>query len=93
MRTSDTNRDLASDAVPLALSALAWTLGEASRAERLLAVTGLSPADLRARADDPAVLGAVIAFLEAHEPDLVACADALGVKPEALVRAHAALDA
>ena len=89
MRLADTNRD----AVALGLSALAWTLGDGARAERLLAVTGLAPADLRARAADPAVLAAVLAFLEAHEPDLVACADALEVKPDALVRAHAALEA
>ena len=93
MRSSDTNRAPAADPTALALSALVWTLGDGARAERLLAVTGLSPADLRARAGDPAVLAAVIAFLEGHEPDLVACADALGVAPEALVRAHAVLDA
>jgi hypothetical protein len=92
MRSPETNRG-ADDAIALGLSALAWTLGEASRAERLLAVTGLAPDDLRARAADPAVLGAVLAFLEGHEPDLVACADALGVKPETLVGAHQALDA
>ncbi len=89
MRTTDTNRD----AVAIGLEALVWTLGDGARAERLLAVTGLAPADLRARAGDPAVLAAVIGFLEAHEPDLVACADVLGIAPEALVRAHAELEA
>ena len=95
MRSPDTNRraPAGDDAVALALSALVWTLGDATRAERLLAVTGLAPDDLRARAADPAVLGAVLAFLEGYEPDLVACADALEVKPEALVGAHQALDA
>ncbi|MDB5689082.1 MAG: hypothetical protein JWL91_958 [Sphingomonas bacterium] len=93
MQTPDTNRQSGGDAIALGLSALAWTLGDAARAERLLAVTGLAPDDLRARAADPAVLGAVLAFLEAYEPDLVACADALGVKPELLVRAHQALEA
>ncbi|MDB5682413.1 MAG: hypothetical protein JWM38_824 [Sphingomonas bacterium] len=93
MALRDTNRRSAPDTVALGLSALAWTLSETSRAERLLAVTGLAPADLRARATDPAVLGAVLAFLEAHQPDLVACAEALGVTPEALVGAHMALDA
>ena len=93
MRSPDTNRRAADDAVALGLSALVWTLGDAARAERLLALTGLSPDDLRARAADPAVLGAVLAFLEGHEPDLVACADTLGVKPEELVRAHAEMEA
>lgn len=77
----------------LGLRALVWTLAEPSRAQRLLDVTGLSPADLKASAGDPATLSALLGFLENHEPDLIACADALGVKPEALAAAHRALDA
>jgi len=42
---------------------------------------------LRARIDDPAVLGAVFDFLSAHEPDLVAAADALGIVPAELAAA------
>ena len=86
MPVSDTNADLA-------LHALAWTLGDAERAHRLLDLTGLDPASLRARADDPAVLAATLAFLEANERDLIACADDLGVKPEALVAARTVLEA
>jgi hypothetical protein len=71
------------DAV-LALSALAWTLDEPARAARLLALTGLEPADLRARAGEPAVLAATIGFLAAYEPDLLACAAALNVEPARL---------
>jgi hypothetical protein len=93
MRPHDTNRRTPADAIALGLSALAWTLSDATRAERLLAVTGLDPSDLRARAADPAVLAAVLAFLEAHEPDLVACADILEVTPDMLVAAHRELDA
>jgi hypothetical protein len=37
------------------------------------------------------MLIALMDFLMAHEPDLLACAEALAVKPEALVDAHAAL--
>jgi hypothetical protein len=73
------------DAVALALSALVWTLGDERRADRLLALTGLDPDDLRARAGDPAVLGAVMGFLQSHQPDLIACAEALGRSPEQLV--------
>ncbi|MDH7975882.1 DUF3572 family protein, partial [Sphingomonas sp. AR_OL41] len=40
-----------------------------------------------------AVLAAALAFLEAHEPDLIACAAELGVAPAAIVAAHAGLDA
>jgi hypothetical protein len=73
------------DATALALQALAWTLGDDSRAGRLLALTGLEPEGIRARIGDPAMLGAVLAFLESHEPDLIACAEALGVKPQRLI--------
>ncbi|WP_293873710.1 MULTISPECIES: DUF3572 domain-containing protein [unclassified Sphingomonas] len=90
MRTRDTNLP---DADVLGLQALVWTIGEPDRASRLIAVTGLDPDDLRARAAEPAVLAAVIGYLESYEPDLVACASALNVSPEALVAAHAALEA
>lgn len=76
----------------LALQALAFTLGDAARAARLLAVTGLEPAELRASAGSPAMLAAVLRFLEDHEPDLIAAADALGVAPAALVAARHALE-
>lgn len=62
-------------------------LGDGSRAERLLSLTGLTPDALRAGLDDAAVLGAVLDFLAAHEPDLIAAADALGVMPGELTAA------
>lgn len=80
------------DPIALALGALGWTLGDPSRARRLIDVTGLEPAALRTRAAEPATLAAVLSFLEAHEPDLIGCAAALGVAPDAIVAAHAALD-
>ena len=57
-----------------------------------MSLTGLTPGDLRARLGEPAVLAAVLAFLEAHEPDLVACAEATGTTPARLVAARAALE-
>ena len=84
-----TNQD---EAAATALQALAWTLGEPDRAERLLALTGLDPADLRARAGEPAVLAAALSFLEANERDLVACAEAIGTTPAALVAAREGLE-
>ncbi|RZM11160.1 MAG: DUF3572 family protein [Sphingomonas sp.] len=87
MRTPDTNPDTAA----LALQALAWTLADEDRAQRLVDTTGLFPDDLRARIGEPAVLAAALGFLENHEPDLLACADDLDVRPEALVAARRAL--
>lgn len=81
---------VASPAV-LALQALAHVAGDADLGPRFLALSGLDAATLRARAGDPATLAAVIEFLQGRESDLVACADAIGAKPEALVRAGAAL--
>lgn len=76
----------------LALAALGWTLSETGRAERLLALTGLTPDDLRSRLGEPATLAAILRFLEAHEPDLLACAEALGTPPAALVEARRSLE-
>ena len=85
-------REKSTNAEALALSALGWTLSDGDRAARLLAVTGLTPEGLRSRIGDAAVLAATLAFLEAHEPDLVSCASALGTKPEDLVEARRQLD-
>ncbi len=74
-----------------ALTALAWTLEEPARARRLLDLTGLTPADLRAGAGDRSILAALLDFLAGHEPDLVACAEAIGVGPVDLILARDAL--
>ena len=87
MRIQDTNQ-----AETLALAALGWALGEPARAQRLLSLTGLTPDDLRDRIGDPGLLSAALTFLEAHEPDLVAAAEALGVPPAELVEARRMLE-
>jgi hypothetical protein len=89
MKIADSNDDRAE---ALALSALGWALSDGQRAERLLALTGLTPHDLRSRLNHRPVLAAILAFLEAYEPDLIACADALEVKPEELVEARQRLE-
>ena len=88
MNLNETNQG----AEALALSALVWTLEDNGRADRLLALTGLSPEDLRARIGEPPLLAATLRFLEAHEPDLIACAEALEVQPLDLVQARRALE-
>ena len=81
------------DHYAVALQALAVSLGDDARASRLLALTGLTPDDLRERAAEPDVLVAVLRFLEDHEPDLLAVAAALHLKPQELVAARSALEA
>ena len=88
MSRVDTN-----DPEALALAALGWALEEPARAQRLLALTGLTPDDLRDRLGDPSLLAAVLGFLEAYEPDLLACGEALGVAPALLVEARRRLEA
>nr|WP_218845171.1 DUF3572 domain-containing protein [Novosphingobium marinum] len=87
------NPSPAIDPQALALNALGWVLGDEDRRMRLLALTGLTPGDLRERLGDPALLCAVLDFLCAHEPDLVAAAGALGVEPEDLAAARERLAA
>lgn len=76
----------------LALQALGWILSDEPRAERLLALTGLAPDELRASLGARATLAAILSFLTAHENDLVACADALQVPPAAIAAAAARLE-
>ena len=80
------------DAEVLAISALTETISDERRAKRFLDLTGIGTDELRARAADPAVLAALLRFLEAHEPDLLAVADALDVQPDALVAARRELE-
>jgi hypothetical protein len=89
MRRDDTNP---TDPEALALSALGWTLSDEARAQRLLALTGLDPPALRDRIGDPRLLASILAFLEAHERDLLAAAEALNVSPAQLVEARRRLE-
>ena len=89
MLRDDTNP---ADPEALALSALGWTLSDEARAERLLALTGLDPASLRSRLGEPGLLTSILVFLEAHEPDLLGAAEALGVSPAQLVEARRRLE-
>jgi hypothetical protein len=81
------------DAPTIALRALGWILGDAPRASRFLAITGLEPDNLRERISDPALHTAVVAFLAGHEADLVECARDLEIPPEAIQRAARELGA
>ncbi|NNC48449.1 MAG: DUF3572 family protein [Sphingomonas sp.] len=81
------------NAASLALQALAATLADDKRAQRLLALTGLTADELRARLGDRGLLAACLTFLESYEPDLIAVASDLDVPPEHLVAARHALEA
>jgi len=87
-----TSNDPRFDPVVTGLAALAATLGDERRARRFLDLTGIGTDELRARAADPALLAAVLRFLEAHEPDLLAVAENMGITPDQLIAARKALD-
>jgi hypothetical protein len=76
----------------LALAALAATLSDERRAHRFIDLTGIGTDELRRRAGEPRLLSALIGFLEAYEPDLLAVSEQIGVKPEALVAARRSLE-
>ena len=80
------------DPEAMALAALAATLSDERRAHRFLDLTGIGTDELRRRAGERSLLAALLAFLEAHEPDLIAVAEIVGVTPEALVATRHALE-
>lgn len=81
------------DDTTLALRALAHIAGDDDLGPRLLEMTGMDAASLRARAGEPAVLAAVLDFLTAHEPSLIEVAEALDVAPQRLADAAMRLGA
>lgn len=83
----ETNHNMEQQAELLALQALSWVLEDEDRASRLLALTGLDPRQLRSGLEDPALLSSLLGFLANHEPDLLACAEAIDVSPERLAAA------
>ena len=87
------NRDesFVKDPGAIALAALAWVLAEPARAQRFLDLTGLTPDTLRAALGEPSTQRAVLEFLCAHEPDLLAASQALALSPGQLVAANEAL--
>ena len=89
-----TNRNLPPglpDPASVALQALAWVLADERRAQRFLDLTGLTPEELRVGIGSAEMQGSVLDFLAAHEPDLVAAAEALGLSPDAIGAANRAL--
>jgi hypothetical protein len=63
-------------------------LADDSRARRFLDLTGLTPDQLRERIESRELQLSVLEFLCAHEPDLLAAAEALGVAPAAIPAAR-----
>lgn len=85
----DTPSTEGADATAVAI--LGWLAGEPELLSRFLALTGVAPSDVRNAVNDPGFLAGIVDFLMSHEPTLMAFCEATGIKPEAVVHAHAAL--
>ena len=72
----------------LGLQALGWLAADDELFGTFLGASGAQASDIAAAAQSPEFLGAVLDFLAAHEPDLVAAAEELGVKPAELMAAR-----
>lgn len=79
------------DAQTLGLSALAFLAEDAPRMGRFLALTGLGPDHLRAAADAPETLLAVLDHLLGDESLLLVFAASKGIAPETVAPARIAL--
>lgn len=83
-RKSDDGRDTAER---LALAALAWMATDDERLYPFLQATGVTPDTLRASASDPGFLAGILDYVMGDETTLLACAEALDVKPETIAAA------
>ncbi len=77
-----------SEAETLALTALADIVADPDLRDRLLALTGMAPEDLRARAGERETLIGVLEFLLGHEPDLTGFCDRHGLPYDLVARAR-----
>jgi hypothetical protein len=76
----------------LALQGLSFLAADAGRMRRFLDLTGLEPADVRARAGTPELLEAVLAHLSADESLLLVFAAGCNIPPQSIPSALAVLE-
>src|ERR1043165_4008261 len=75
----------------LAIQALGFLAQDEERLGRFLSLAGIGPDGIRQAAADPAFLAGVLDHVGFHTPPLLPVAQHAGVKPDAVMRAHAAL--
>jgi len=81
------------DAETIAISGLQRLAGNDDLLSRFCAITGILPNDMRRAAIQPGFLVGVMDFYLAHEPDLLAWAEADELPPQSIVAARHALSA
>jgi hypothetical protein len=85
------NAAVALDSETIAIRALAFLASDLERLERFLALTGLSPDEVRASAGDTGFLSAVLEHTTSDETLLMTFAANAGLTPEAVDAARLAL--
>jgi hypothetical protein len=75
----------------LALKALAYLAQSTEELERFVALTGVTPANLRARAGDPEILAAVLDFVLADDQRVTGFCELAEIDPRDLHMARHAL--
>ena len=78
-------------ATEIGVEALLWLAGQPQILGRLLAASGLAPEELRVRAGDPEMLGFMLEILLQDEPSVLAFTAEVGLPPDAVLQARAAL--
>jgi Protein of unknown function (DUF3572) len=78
-------------AASLAVVALGYLAGDAEHLDRFLALTGISPDQIRKAAAEPGFLAGVLDYVSGNEALLRAVAAHAGVVPEEIDRARQAL--
>lgn len=74
-------------AVSTALAAVTFIMAEDTLRDRFIALTGMTPDDLRANIQETEFLASTLEFLVGHEPDLLAFAENIDESPESIVHA------
>jgi hypothetical protein len=79
------------DAEAIAVDALNFLAGDATRLTRFLDLSGLNPASIRAAARDPGFLAGILDYINGDESLLMAFAADASVDPNDVEKARAAL--
>jgi len=85
------NTHKAPDSEVIALNCLTFLAEDGERLGRFLALSGVSPATLRAQAREPSFLAGVLDYLLSDEKLLLEFSAAQELKPEAVIRARSRL--
>ena len=74
-----------------ALNALSFIIADENMQDRFLALSGMSPDEMKERLQETEFLASILEFLVSHEPDLISYAESANQRPELIVTAWRAL--